>query len=185
MPQLVVVLLVTLNKIVNVKLVQMFVLLVMLPYVSNVKIQNTESFQIVSVLKDGSLMVLITVNLVIHNVLNVLELLIIVMSVPLVENKVHQNVHVHQVKLILMDSVKLVITNVRNVVNLPLIVIHVLISELMPHLVFVQLDIMMMVIILSVTHVTSFVLNVLTLLVVLSVLNGELNSHQLAHVKMV
>jgi hypothetical protein len=68
MPQLVVVLLVTMNKIVNVQLVQMFVSLVMLPNVSNVKIHNTESFQIVSVLMDGSMMVLITVNLVVHNV---------------------------------------------------------------------------------------------------------------------
>jgi hypothetical protein len=76
-----------------------------------------------------------------------------VIHVLLVENKVHQNVHVHLVKLILMDTVKSVTIDVLNVVNLLLIVTHVLISELMPHLVFVQSDIMMMVIMLTVFHV--------------------------------
>jgi len=73
--------------------------------------------------------------------------------VPLVENKVHQNVHVHQVKLILTDIANHVTINVKNVVKLLLNVNLVLILELMLQIVFVQKDIMMMVIILNVSNV--------------------------------
>jgi hypothetical protein len=68
MPQLVVVLLVTMKPIVNVILVQMFVSLVVPLNVSNVKIHNTDSLLIVLVLMDTSITVLIIVNNVLLNV---------------------------------------------------------------------------------------------------------------------
>jgi len=153
MLQLVVVLLVIMKLIVNVTLVPMFVSLVTPLNVSNVKIHNTELYHNVSVLMDISIMVLNIVNNVNHNVLLVKVPLITVLLVTLLEIKLHQNVHVHQVKLILMDSAKTVTIDVMNVMKPLLIVNLVLISESMPHHVFAHQVTMMTVIMLNVSNV--------------------------------
>jgi hypothetical protein len=181
--QLVDVLLVTMKIIANVQPVLMFVSLVMLPNVSNVKIHNTDLFHYVNVLMDTSIKVLNTALLVKYNVLLVKLLLTIVSLVPLVENNLHHNVHAHLVKLPLMDTANHVTTDVKNVVKLPWIVNLGLISESMLHLVSVQMDSMMMVTMLNVSHVWIFVKPVLTLPVVSLVKNTEPKTHHPVHVK--
>jgi hypothetical protein len=69
------------------------------------------------------------------------------------ENNLLQNVHAHQVKLILMDIANHVTTDVLNVMNLLLIVTHVLLTEFLNQTVGAQMEPMMMVTMLSVHHV--------------------------------
>jgi hypothetical protein len=180
MPQLVNVLLVTMNQVhvKNVYNVITDVLLVIFMNVSNVTIQPTDIFQIVTVNMELGIMVLLIVNHVIPNVLIVKMVLVNVALVPLTELKelktTNHLVHVHQVKLKLMDIVIHVTTIVKIVLKTTSPnVHHVPILESVIT-VFVQKNGTIMVMILNVNHVKSFVNNVSTPTLVPNVKNTEI-----------
>jgi hypothetical protein len=110
-------------------------------------------------------------------VLLVVVLSVTVILVLLIENNLHQNVHVHQVKKLSMDLVKLVIITVLNVLELSEIVLLVLLTELMPQPVTVHPVTIILKIKLTVHLVLNNVLNVLPKPFVLLVLKEEL-THQ-------
>jgi hypothetical protein len=177
MPQLVNVLLVTMNQVhvKNVYNVITDVSLVICMNVKNVTIQPTDIFQTVSVKSELGIMVLLIVNHVIPNVLIVKMLLENVTHVLLTELKdLNQLVHVHPVKPKLMDIVNHVTTNVLNVKKTtPLLVTLVLILEKVIT-VPVQKNGTIMVMILIVNHVKTFVNNVSTPMLVPNVKNTEI-----------
>jgi hypothetical protein len=103
----------------------------------------------------------LSVNNVLHNVLNVKSLLIIVFFVLLKESNLHQNVHVNPVNLILTELVLIVTGDVLNVALPPPIVLLVLKTESMPQLVSAQMVLMKLMVKDIVHLVTKNVTNVL------------------------
>jgi len=100
------------------------------------------------------------VNNVLHNVLNVKPMLTTVSFVLLTESNLHQLVHVHPEKLILVVYVLFVTGDVLNVMVLLPIVILVLITESLPQLVSVQMELMKLTVKVSVQIVMTNVVNV-------------------------